>query len=125
MSHEELTIYYPSGKLARFFGRFIKHGKIKPEQDARYAVAIESLESVVVNDKVVAPGSVLIFDPRGVVWGQKSGEIYTPRPYMQDFPVEMRDWMESNPDWPARLKLDDELSSPGRVSLHNQRQKPK
>ena len=108
MSPEELTIYYPSGKSARLFGRFIKHGKIKPEPNARYGVAIESLESVFINDELVAPGSILLFDPRGVVWGQKSGVIYTPRPYMQDFPFEIRDWMEDNPDWPARLNLDRE-----------------
>jgi len=116
MSREELTIYYPSGKSLRLFGRFIKHGKLKPEQNARYGVAIECLESVVVEDGVVSPGSVLLLDPRGVVRGQESGEIYTPRPYMQDFPVEIRDWMENNPDWPARLNVDREGPCSSRAS---------
>ncbi|MBC7852555.1 MAG: hypothetical protein IAF94_03880 [Pirellulaceae bacterium] len=107
MPSEELTVYYPSGKSLSLFGRFVKHGKLKREQDARYGVAIESLESVVVeNNDVVSPGSILLLDPRGVVRGKESGEIYTPRPHMHDFPGEMRDWMESNPDWPARLYED-------------------
>jgi|GEM_PF-4318882 hypothetical protein len=106
MSGEELTVYYPSGKSLRVFGRFVKHGKLKREQNARYGVAIESLESVVVEgDDVVSPGSILLLDPRGVVRGQESGEIYTPRPHMQDFPSETREWLESNPDWPARLHI--------------------
>jgi hypothetical protein len=108
MPGEELTVYYPSGKSLRVFGRFVKHGKLKCEQNARYGVAIESLESVVVEgDDVVSPGSILLLDPRGVVRGQESGEIYTPRPHMRDFPSETREWLESNPDWPARLHVEE------------------
>lgn len=107
MPSEELTVYYPSGKSLRVFGRFVKHGKLKREQNARYGVAIESLESVVVDENdVVSPGSILLLDPRGVVRGRESGEIYTPRPHMQDFPSDTREWLESNPDWPARLDLE-------------------
>lgn len=121
MPNEELTVYYPSGKSLRLFGRFVKHGKLKREQDARYGVAIESLESVVVDDNgVVSPGSILLLDPRGVVRGKESGEIYTPRPYMHDFPREMRDWMEGNPDWPARLNLDRERPCSGHASPDSQ-----
>jgi hypothetical protein len=116
MPSEELTVYYPSGKSLRLFGRFVKHGKLKREQNARYGVAIESLESVVVEGHdVVSPGSILLLDPRGVVRGRESGELYTPRPYMQDFPGEMRDWMESNPDWPARLSLEPQEPSSSRT----------
>ena len=116
MPSEELTVYYPSGKSLRLFGRFVKHGKLKREQNARYGVAIESLESVVVEGHdVVSPGSILFLDPRGVVRGRESGELYTPRPYMQDFPGEMRDWMESNPDWPARLSLEPQEPSSSRT----------
>jgi hypothetical protein len=105
MTGEELTVYYPSGKSLKVFGRFVKHGKIKREENARYGVAIESLESMVVEkDNVVSAGTILLLDPRGVVRGQDSGEIYTPRPHMHDFPQETRDWMESNPDWPSRLE---------------------
>lgn len=108
MSGEELTVYYPSGKSLRVFGRFVKHGKLKREQNARYGVAIESLESVIVEqDGVVSPGSILLLDPRGVVRGQDSGVIYTPRPHMHDFPSETREWMECNPDWPARLQVEE------------------
>ncbi|MFN0018503.1 MAG: hypothetical protein ACKVP0_09605 [Pirellulaceae bacterium] len=107
MTSEELTVYYPSGKSLRVFGRFVKHGKLKCEANARYGVAIESLESVVVEENgVVSPGSILLLDPRGVVRGEESGVIYTPRPYMQDFPGETREWMENNPDWPSRLNLE-------------------
>lgn len=113
MTSEELTVYYPSGKSLRVFGRFIKHGKLKPEQNARYGVAIESLETVMIEgNDVVSSGAILLLDPRGVVHGAASGEIYTPRPYMHDFPSETRAWMESNPDWPSRLQLE----GPGVVS---------
>jgi hypothetical protein len=116
MPSEELTVYYPSGKSLRVFGRFVKHGKLKREQNARYGVAIESLESVVVEgDGVVSPNSILLLDPRGVVRGRESGELYTPRPYMQDFPSEIRHWMECNPDWPSRLDLELPESSRGRT----------
>lgn len=117
MPNEELTVYYPSGKALRLFGRFVKHGKLKREQDARYGVAIESLESVVVEGAdVVSPGSILLLDARGVVCGQQSGVIYTPRPHMQEFPSDTREWMECNPDWPARLNLDRERPCSGQAS---------
>lgn len=116
MPSEELTVYYPSGKSLRVFGRFVKHGKLRREQNARYGVAIESLESVVIEGSdVVSPGSILLLDPRGVVRGRESGELYTPRPYMQDFPGEMRHWMENNPDWPARLNLEQKEPPSGRT----------
>lgn len=122
MPNEELTVYYPSGKALRLFGRFVKHGKLKREQDARYGVAIESLESVVVEgEDVVSPGSILLLDPRGVVWGQESGVIYTPRPHMHEFPSETREWMVSNPDWPSRLNLDSDQPSPGDATSYRQR----
>jgi hypothetical protein len=105
MSAEELTVHYPSGKSLRVFGRFVKHGKLNCEQNARYGVAIESLESLIVeNEDVVSPGSILLLDARGVVRGRESGVIYTPRPHMHEFPRETREWMESNPDWPSRLE---------------------
>jgi hypothetical protein len=104
MPNEELIVYYPSGKSLRVFGRFVKHGKLKREENARYGVAIESLESVVIEgNDVVSPGTILLLDARGVVRGEESGEIYTPRPHMHEFPSEAREWMESNPDWPSRL----------------------
>jgi len=113
MPSEELTVFYPSGKSLRFFGRFVKHGKLKNGQNARYGVAIESLESVVVFDNgVVSPGSILLLDERCGVVRDQSGEIYTPRPHMHSFPSDVRAWMETNPDWPARLPQRRESSHP-------------
>ena len=124
MSGEELTIYYPSGRSLRFFGRFVKHGKLRKHENSRYAVAIESLESVVLDDEVISPGSIAIVDPRGVIVGKESGVIYTPRPYMQDFPNDLREWMKTNADWPIRLNLDGDKPGPGPVTTSSQRQEP-
>lgn len=105
MSPEELTVYYPSGKWARLFGQIVKHGKLRPQPNAPYRVAIECLESTMIGDEIFPPGSILLFDPCAVVRGQGSGVIYTPRPHMHDFPSETREWLEANPDWPARLEV--------------------
>ena len=72
-------------------------------------MAIENLESVVdFCEEVISPNSIMLLDPRGVIVGAESGVIYTPRPFAQDFPSEMRDWLEQNPDWPSRLNLERE-----------------
>ena len=83
-----------------------KHGKLRREENARYGVAVENLESVTLGDALVSPGSISLLDPRCVIVGEESGVLYTPRPYMQDFPAEMRAWMEVHTDWPARLELE-------------------
>ncbi|MCE9525129.1 MAG: hypothetical protein K8R36_03635 [Planctomycetales bacterium] len=106
MRSEELLIYYPSGNIFQVFGRFVKHGKLRREENSRYGVAVENLESVVIGDARVSPGSISLLDPRCVIVGKESGVLYTPRPHMGEFPAEMRQWMHVNPDWPARLELE-------------------
>lgn len=101
---QSLTIYYPSGVVVCVFGRFLKHGTMTEKPDSPYAVAIELLETTVLNKQVISAGSIALVDPRCVVDGSETGELYSPRKYCRRFPGVMKRWMDANKDWPRRLR---------------------
>src|SRR5262245_41386160 len=100
MRDEKLTAYYPSGRKLEVFGRFAKHGRLTHDPNGPYGVAIDVLESKIINGQAMSPGSVALIDPRCVVVGEKSGLLYNPRDHWNEFQPEMREWMEENPKWP-------------------------
>lgn len=107
---QRISVLYPSGNLLKIFGRFLGHGKACNSPDSPYIVAIEILEAITVAGAMLHVGGAITVDPRCVISGEKTGLIYWPRSHCHEFPMELREWMAGNPDWPGPVLVADDNS---------------
>ena len=95
---EYLVFYANSREQARVSGQ-IHAGFLKPDL---FTVSIEVNRGMYVRGSWVAPGQVLMLDPRCVIWDEQGQMAYDPREHTADMDRNMRRWMADHPRWPPK-----------------------